>query len=954
MADSKRLIAVTVMLLFLALIPATTVFSQRQQILATNPSSTEVTFRPAYENHPRITITSNGDFSSQGWPGAGTELNPYIIEGLNITGNFYANIDVRDTTAHFVIRDCFILGTENSDSRGINLINVINARIESCVIVYKRYGLQFVSSQNCKVMLCNLTRTFGNGMDIENSEDCTISHNKLTNFSGVGIQLSRTLDSNISNNTIDTQLVSAAGVGIRVGTQSQRCIVANNTVYDSNPGDNSQSYGIFIGHSNSCSVINNLVYDLSLSGIELDRTHDIQVINNEAYNNGRWGLLVDFNCKSVTISGNLFHNNTYEGVRVASTDDCIIENNILTKNGQAGVRIFQLNTIVFLCENSTVINNTVCDNGRQGIAVGSSFINTRYSNISNNIVSGNREEGIFLSRGERCVVFNNHLSGNGLTTDDPAVKLWNSVHCTVENNTIHSGNRGIVLTNTSSCPIVANTLVNNADAGIALDSISSNNSIYWNSIGWNKGGNAWDEGVLNHWDDGVATGNAWNDYSGDGSYSVSGPAGSIDRYPSRLTEEDPPVVNHPSDIVYDEGSTGHSITWSPSEQHPHSYVVEKNSSNFASGLWDGLSITVSVDGLNPGVYNFTLTVLDDSGNSVTDTVFVSVIDITYPTIDSPSDFEYTEGSMGHTITWSPSDNNPDAYEVLKNGTMIHSGIWNGSGINVNLDGLNAGVYNYTLVVYDESGNSASDTVFVTVIESVPMIDNPDDIQYESGTTGNTIVWSTSDLTPDFYVILRNGTQIDSGPWDGSDIEISIDGLDLGIYNFTLVVNGTSGNSASDTVMVSVVDTSDPVLNNPGDIMFKVGDTGQNITWILHGVNPFNYEVFMNVTLTASGTWNSTGETVTVALDGLSAGVHFFTIYITDLAGHETSDMVIVTVLPESTTTVTPTSTTTPTTTTDEITMDTNDPIPFASIVLLLASIGGVCGIIALIVVIKRK
>lgn len=284
-----------------------------------------------------------------------------------------------------------------------------------------------------------------------------------------------------------------------------------------------------------------------------------------------------------------------------------------------------------------------------------------------------------------------------------------------------------------------------------------------------------------------------------------------------------------------------------------------------------------------------------------------------PLLDSPDDIELEEGTTNHSIVWSPSILSPASYRVHRNDSLVvDSGVWNGS-IIVSVDGLNLGVYNYTLTIFDASGSSASDTVFVTVVEPTPpTIDSPDDIQYESGTTDHNITWSPSDLTPDSYEVLRNGTQIDSGPWGGSDIEISIDGLDLGTHNFTLVVFDVGGNNVGDTVMVIVVDTTDPSLTTPEDIQFKFGDASHNLAWMLQDMNPFSYEVFMNSTLIASGTWNSTGETVTITLDGIPIGVHFFTIYVTDFAGNEASDMVIVTVLPDSTTTGTSTTDTTTT------------------------------------------
>lgn len=94
-----------------------------------------------------------------------------------------------------------------------------------------------------------------------------------------------------------------------------------------------------------------------------------------------------------------------------------------------------------------------------------------------------------------------------------------------------------------------------------------------------------------------------------------------------------------------------------------------------------------------------------------------MLDTTLPTIDSPDDIEYESGTTGHSITWQPSDADPDSYEVYRNNGVIDNGAWNVEDIIVVLDGLGIGVYNYTLVIHDGSGNSASETVLVIVVEA---------------------------------------------------------------------------------------------------------------------------------------------------------------------------------------------------------------------------------------------
>ncbi len=70
--------------------------------------------------------------------------------------------------------------------------------------------------------------------------------------------------------------------------------------------------------------------------------------------------------------------------------------------------------------------------------------------------------------------------------------------------------------------------------------------------------------------------------------------------------------------------------------------------------------------------------------------------------------------LGYNITWIPEDAYPESYGIFINGTEYESGEWNGSAILVSVDGLTAGLYNFMLVVFDDPGQNATDTVIVRV------------------------------------------------------------------------------------------------------------------------------------------------------------------------------------------------------------------------------------------------
>ncbi|MFX1369234.1 MAG: Ig domain-containing protein [Promethearchaeota archaeon] len=88
-----------------------------------------------------------------------------------------------------------------------------------------------------------------------------------------------------------------------------------------------------------------------------------------------------------------------------------------------------------------------------------------------------------------------------------------------------------------------------------------------------------------------------------------------------------------------------------------------------------------------------------------------------PTIDSPVDVEYEEGTTGHVIEWNPSSVYPSEYEIKQDGTPVASQPWDGGLISINVDGLAPGSYTYLVTVTDFAGFTATDTVMVTVTEA---------------------------------------------------------------------------------------------------------------------------------------------------------------------------------------------------------------------------------------------
>ena len=114
-------------------------------------------------------------------------------------------------------------------------------------------------------------------------------------------------------------------------------------------------------------------------------------------------------------------------------------------------------------------------------------------------------------------------------------------------------------------------------------------------------------------------------------------------------------MDHPADIQYVEGEDRHLITWTPFDAHPARYEIFKNGSLVVSSSWGGDTISIDVDGLSPGVYNFTVVVYDWAESSVSDTVIVTVLQSTTTTSTVTST---TTSSTTTTTSTTPTTGGP--------------------------------------------------------------------------------------------------------------------------------------------------------------------------------------------------------------------------------------------------------------------------------------------------------
>ncbi len=355
----------------------------------------------------------------------------------------------------------------------------------------------------------------------------------------------------------------------------------------------------------------------------------------------------------------------------------------------------------------------------------------------------------------------------------------------------------------------------------------------------------------------------------------------------------PYIVTNPGNLVeYYEGTTGHTITWNASDSYPDDYWVITNKTGSPQTIifnqWSNSeSQTVSIDGLERGLYNYTIVYSDTAGNEVMHTTLVHVIDNINPVITTPSNITMSEGDIGYSLVWTASDLHPGVYNITQNENLVvvnHP--WTNGNVSYSLDGIFAGNYTIKITLADDSGNYVISTAYVSIIDDLApsVLISPDDIQLELGNS-TTISWSVFDRHEKYYKIYKNGSVVvNDANWVSTDpIKYFISGLSLGVYNYTILITDEAGNFVTDTVFVTVLDTTAPIItSSPGETISYYRGEFVSLQWNATDINPDRYLILMNGTVLYNETWI---DNITINLGVLEIGVYNITAIFYDMSGN---------------------------------------------------------------------
>ena len=339
-----------------------------------------------------------------------------------------------------------------------------------------------------------------------------------------------------------------------------------------------------------------------------------------------------------------------------------------------------------------------------------------------------------------------------------------------------------------------------------------------------------------------------------------------------------------------------------------SYLWTKVSGPSTYAISNASSATTSVKGLIAGVYVFKLTVTDNQEATATDSVSITVIPAANiaPTASAGSSQSITLPTNSITLNGSgiDSDGTIASYLWTKVSGPSTYTISSASSATTSVKGLIAGNYVFKLIVTDNQGATATDSVSITVIPAANIAPTASAGSNQSITLPtNSITLNGSGIDSDGTIASYLWTKV-SGPStytisNASSATTSVKGLIAGNYVFKLTVTDDQGATATASVTITV---------NPAANIAPTATAGSNQSITL----PTNTVTLNGSGIDSDGTiasylWTkvsgpstytiSNASSATTSVKGLVTGNYVFKLTVTDNQGATGTASVTITVNP---------------------------------------------------------
>ncbi len=367
-------------------------------------------------------------------------------------------------------------------------------------------------------------------------------------------------------------------------------------------------------------------------------------------------------------------------------------------------------------------------------------------------------------------------------------------------------------------------------------------------------------------------------------------------------DDAPPASNHPENITVDVNDSV-TIDWVLTDGIGAGFyrvLVNGTPGNWSAWI-NGSSLNIPVNTTVAGTFIYEIQYNDSLGQFGTpDTVFVFVI-LDYPPYSNHPNNITTYRNGAETIDWILYDNfGGSYYQVLVNSSPSDWMSWeNETNLHYPIDRSAPGIYNYT-ILYNDTYNlwGPPDTVFITIIDTAPSVNQPSNVTTERQGT-ETIDWTLiDDYGSGDYQVLVNSTPSSWLPWSNStNLQYPINRTLPGVYNYTIRYNDSAGQlGAKSTVWVTVLDNV-PTSNDPAGIA-AAKDELITIAWVLtddYGAG--YYQVLVNSSPDPWETWTN-GSAINYPVETSMTGVYNYTISYNDSVGQWGNPHTVIVVVSE--------------------------------------------------------
>ncbi|MBN2230774.1 MAG: right-handed parallel beta-helix repeat-containing protein [Candidatus Thorarchaeota archaeon] len=310
-----------------------------------------------------IFIDGDDDFIEYGFPGSGTQEDPYIIAGyvIECTDVYIPCIEIRNTQAFFVVEGCILTALYGVPV--VLLTNVEHGILQNNIITGGAFGILMEFCVSTMVMDNTIYGT-DFGILLYAAEFCQVIGNDC--FENMdGILLSESAFCEI----IDNQCVMNENSGIAL----------NGTTYECNISDNyceGNFAGIYGSFASNMTLVNNTCIE-NVMGIQLYASYGAFLLINNILYNEYYGLVL-MECADNIIMDNIIVGHQETGMYILWSTVISIEYNTLFENGYgiildaSSLIDFSWNTIensvnygmmMYQAEYNTIEYNSFCNNG---------------------------------------------------------------------------------------------------------------------------------------------------------------------------------------------------------------------------------------------------------------------------------------------------------------------------------------------------------------------------------------------------------------------------------------------------------------------------------------------------------------------------------------------------------------------------------------------------------------